>query len=89
MAGLVGLLIKYHGRPLDEWPLGISINSLISILTAFLYEFIKEPIGSAMSQLKYEHFRKRAHPLSDFERLDEASKSPFDSLKLILTRPYW
>lgn len=82
---MAGLLLGYQQKPLHSWPWSIQINSVIAILTTVGRTSFMVAVSSAISQLKWEHFQGRSHPLDHFEAFDGASRGPLGSLRLIWT----
>lgn len=80
-------LALLNNKKLPNWPLGITPNTLISILTTFSKSMLLFVVGQCLGQLKWVWFARRARPLKDIGTFDEASRGPWGSLLLIwLTR---
>ncbi|KAF2495036.1 hypothetical protein BU16DRAFT_378608 [Lophium mytilinum] len=81
---LTGLTLRMnHNRPLHRWPLHISINALISVLTGLLKVGVSLPITEGISQLKWQWFGERPQDLIDIENFDLASRDAWGSLRFI------
>ena len=87
-AAIVGVLIRYHNHPLQEWPYHITINTLISFLNSLAKEAMLLVAASAVSQLKWLWFHQSsARPLYDIQIFDDASRGPLGALQLVLNVP--
>ncbi|KAF4949626.1 hypothetical protein FSARC_13419 [Fusarium sarcochroum] len=81
---LVLVLIHYNEEPLPKWPLGLTLNTAIALLTTLSRTGFVLPICECISQLKWLWYRKE-RPLTDLQTFDEASRGPWGSLKLLVT----
>lgn len=79
--GIVIALETYKGISLPNWPLGITLNSLISILATIDQSAMMKPIVESMSQLKGLWFVRKEKILA-FQAFDDASRGPIGSLLL-------
>lgn len=80
--GAIIITLNIHnGRPLPDWPFGITLNALISIFATIGEMAMMRPVTECISQLKWLWFRKR-RPLNEFEAFDEASRGRLGSLRL-------
>lgn len=82
-AGIVAILASFQGQPVPNWRLGITLPTVVSLISSVATFSLGVPISEGLGQLKYLWFRK-TRPLSDFETLDEAAGGPPGSAKLIL-----
>ena len=79
------LLVFYNNQALPKaWPLGITLNTYIAILSAFFKYTLAVSVDSAMGQLKWMWFQGSSKPLMDFERFDQASRGPWGSLSILV-----
>ncbi|KAH8674232.1 hypothetical protein BX600DRAFT_509418 [Xylariales sp. PMI_506] len=76
-------LRTHDGLPLPEWPLGISINALVSIYSIILKAAMMVAVAESLSQLKWSWYT-RPRPLSDISAFDRASRGLWGSLKLMV-----
>lgn len=80
---LATLLTVYDGKPVIEWK-GITLNSVVSILSTASNAALLYAIEELISQWKWILFTRKSRPLLDFERVDAASRGPYGSLVLML-----
>ncbi|KAF7193286.1 hypothetical protein HII31_05380 [Pseudocercospora fuligena] len=80
---IIVVLLVYDNKTLATWGVPISINAVVSILTALFKESLALPIAEGISQLKWLHFSKSARSLVDMETFDRASRGPWGSILLI------
>lgn len=86
-------------RPLEDWRSGITINTVVSVLSTIGQTAILLPVTSSISQLKWIWYAKdietgheddrTGNRLSDMEDFDKASRGPIDCLLLVWKRPKW
>ena len=72
----------YDGRPLPNWPLSITINSMVSIFSTIMGMTLLVPLTEGISQAKWLWFRNY-HPLSDMEVYNRASQGPWGALEML------
>ena len=77
----LGLL---HEKPLPQWPSGITVNALISVLSQIGQWGLMGSLAGTLGQLKWLWFARLNRPLMDFVAFDEASKGPWGSLLLLI-----
>ena len=93
---LVSLLViiivvrVFNGQPLQNWRSGLTLNTLISVVSQIAQTAVLVPVASSISQLKWIWFGKgEKRAIGDMEPFDKASRGPIDSLRLILNHPTW
>jgi hypothetical protein len=85
IGAIIGVVFRYDGRALPDWPHDITLNALIALLATFANATISVCLSSGISQAKWIRFKRSAAPLSDMEAFDEASRGSWGSLKLLAT----
>ncbi|KAM5350587.1 hypothetical protein ACJ41O_007092 [Fusarium nematophilum] len=88
IVALVVLLQKFDDKPLPIFPLGLTLNTLIALLSTSTRACLILVIEESVSQLKWLWLR-RERPLKDFEVFDEASRGPWGSLRLLARTGSW
>lgn len=87
------VLSRFDGRRLEEWEfgpgggggyLGVSLNTLISLLGVISKASLAFVLSQAISQHKWNWFRTREDKLRAFEKFDQGSRGPWGSLNLLL-----
>lgn len=81
---LVGMLRRFEGQPLPDWPHGITLNTAVAFISTLCRTAFLLPVVQALSQLKWNWYRK-PRSLQDFRIFDEASRGLWGSLKLLFT----
>ena len=77
------LILRIHeGRPLPDWPLSITINSLVSIFSTIMGMTILVPLEQCISQAKW-HWFQEYHPLADMDMYDRGSRGPWGALRML------
>ncbi|KAF4616234.1 hypothetical protein G7Y89_g15173 [Cudoniella acicularis] len=86
MGALVVTLMVYQNKAPPQWRWGLTLNSLLSILSQVVALSITAILASALSQQKWLWFRNSTRSLKDFGRFDDASKGPWGSLVLLCSK---
>ena len=76
LMGVALTLLVHDNQPLPDWPLGITIYALISLLSTFATSALIVVVTSIIGQGRWFQFAAKQHRLSDFEMYDEASRGP-------------
>lgn len=84
LAAIVGVLALFDGRRIPNWPTGLTLNTLIALLTASANAAITTPLQQGLGQLKWIIFQSESRPLTDMEHFDEASRGVLGSAKLLV-----
>ncbi|EUC37420.1 hypothetical protein COCVIDRAFT_14489 [Bipolaris victoriae FI3] len=85
VAAIIGVVFKYNGRALPDWPHDITLNALIALMATCANATMSVCLSSGISQAKWIRFKQKPTPLSDIEVFDEASRGSWGSLKLLVT----
>ncbi|KAK1702431.1 hypothetical protein BDP67DRAFT_452867 [Colletotrichum lupini] len=80
---LISVLRSYDNQPLPNWPLGLTLNTVVAFISTFCRTSFVLPVVESLSQYKWNWY-KSPRPLGDFAVFDEASRGPWGSLKLLL-----
>jgi len=80
MAAIIVTCVMNNGKSLANWPLSITINTLISVFSQIGQTVLAVPVSACMAQLKWLWFTKEQHPLDDFGAIESASHSPVSSV---------
>ncbi|KAK4449583.1 hypothetical protein QBC34DRAFT_462796 [Podospora aff. communis PSN243] len=82
-ASIIAVLSVWQDQPLSKWPLPVSINAIVSILSAIFKASLVLPVSEGISQLKWIWFASGRRPLSDLDVFDRASRGPWGSFRLL------
>ncbi|KAI1502507.1 hypothetical protein F5X99DRAFT_408008 [Biscogniauxia marginata] len=85
VGSILGVLARFNGRALPEWPYYITLNALIALLVTVATAAMGISLQSGLSQLKWIRFKEGRAPLADMERFDEASRGTWGAVKLLAT----
>ena len=86
LAAIVGVLVHFNGKSLPSWPTGMTLNTLIALLTAIANAGLASPLQQGLSQLKWIKFKRESRPLTDMEAFDDASRGIWGSIMLLVMR---
>lgn len=84
IAAIISVLFHFNERPLPDWPNGITVNTLIALLTAITNASIAAPLSSGLSQLKWIHFKQECRPPKDIELFDDVSRGLYSAMKFLV-----
>lgn len=73
LVAIIAVLFYYDGRPMPEWPYGITLNALVSVLSTVMKATMAFILTESLAQLKWSWFRD-GNKLSDLALLDAASR---------------
>lgn len=83
LVALIILLARQDDQPLSTWTLPLSLNTVVSFLSATIKTPLAFVVGSCLGQGKWALFSKRQGPLSAFVAIEEAGRGPLGSLALM------
>jgi len=73
LVAIIVVLFYYDGRPMPQWPYGITLNALVSVLCTVMKATMAFILAESLAQLKWSWFRD-GNKLSDLAVLDAASR---------------
>ncbi|KAK3945409.1 hypothetical protein QBC46DRAFT_433768 [Diplogelasinospora grovesii] len=74
LAGVVLSLRLYDGRSLADWPLAVSLNTLVAFLATLCRALLAIPVTEGLAQLKWNWFaRGRKRSVADFDFFESAA----------------
>lgn len=92
IGAIILVLALYDGQPVpSRWPLGITLNAFISVISAIGKFSLAVPVNECIGELKWIWYTKRSPStpsdhqsprLIDFETFDQASRSPWGAVLL-------
>lgn len=82
---VVILLAMYDGHPNPLWSGGITLNTIISFASMVFRTSLMVPVASCISQLSWVWLSQGRQQLFDVVRFDQASRGPYESLKLLFS----
>ncbi|TDZ33789.1 hypothetical protein C8035_v010915 [Colletotrichum spinosum] len=88
VVALVTVLSQFDGEQLPQWPLGLTLNTLVAFLGTLARAAFVIPVSESLSQLKWVWFRQ-PRTLKDFQDFDAASRGVWGSLLLLKTTKGW
>ena len=83
VGAIMGVLARFNGQALPEWPYYITLNALIALLATVTTATMSLSLNNGLSQLKWVRFKKDRAPLTDMEVFDEASRGTWGALRLL------
>ncbi|KAK4043715.1 hypothetical protein C8A01DRAFT_32244 [Parachaetomium inaequale] len=87
LAVIVAVLKTYDGRGLADWPLSVSLNTLVAFLAAICQVALAVPLTEGLAQLKWNSFARGEKPLADFQAFEDARRGgPVGSAVLLCKR---
>jgi hypothetical protein len=87
LAVLIVILIVYDAQPTPSWIGGLTLNTIISIVSLVFRFGLMVPVGACISQLAWVGLAHGERSLHDIVRFDWASRSPYGSAALLWRTP--
>jgi hypothetical protein len=84
-AAIIGVLSHENGRPLEDWTLAISPNSVLALIATLAKSSLLLVVTEVISQLKWIYFTSASHPLNHLRHFDHASRGPLGALHLMIS----
>ena len=82
LVALIVILGKLDNQPIFNWN-GVTLNTIVSILSTTAKAWLMLVLAETISQWKWILFSSRRRLLIDLQALDEASRGPLGSFKLL------
>ncbi|KAJ5585742.1 hypothetical protein N7450_005529 [Penicillium hetheringtonii] len=82
LIAIIAILAHYNHQPQPNWD-RVSLNSVISWLSALSKACVIFCISESLGQLKWVWFAQKRRPISDLQYFDSASRGTWGSLQLI------
>ncbi|KAF6840725.1 hypothetical protein CMUS01_03822 [Colletotrichum musicola] len=89
LAALIVFLGIYDNQSLPELPSGITVNTVIALLSTIARTAFTIPVAEGLSQCKWNWFKQKPRPLRDLDLFDQASRGPWGSLSLLVRTKGW
>jgi Protein of unknown function (DUF3176) len=83
LVALISVLRVYENKPNPELPLGISLNTIVSIASTIFRASMMLSVASAISQAGWIWLVQQPRPLSNICWYDSASRGPLGSVLLL------
>ncbi|KAB8303098.1 hypothetical protein EYC80_004551 [Monilinia laxa] len=84
LIALAALLYAFDDKTIFRWH-GITLNTLVSILSTAVKVFVLYSISESTSQWKWLHFSEQKRFLIDFDKIDAASRGPWVRIGAVTT----
>lgn len=81
------ILAHFDGQVVPDWPFGISLNTLIALLSTICRALVLVVVAEVIGQKKWFWFSSAPRPISHFQRFDSGSRGLLGSLRLVFTAP--
>lgn len=88
MTTLAGVLLHFDNQGLPQWPLGLTLNTVVALLSTLARAAFLIPVAESISQLKWLWYRKE-RSLNDFQDFDKASRGAWGAIQLVKTTKGW
>ncbi|KAF2184597.1 hypothetical protein K469DRAFT_739266 [Zopfia rhizophila CBS 207.26] len=84
MDAIVVVLFVRKDKRVPDWPMGLTLNAYIAILSRISSAALVLPVTEALGQLKWSWFQGDSKKMWDFEIFDNASRGPWGSFLLLI-----
>lgn len=85
LVALVVILTQYNNKPMPQWNLGITLNTVVALLATACRACTVIPVSEGVSQLKWNWFAKKERRIKDLHTFDQASRGPWGSFHMAVT----
>lgn len=85
LVSIVGVLVNYNGKPIPNWPYGITINSVLSWITQIFSAFMLGTVAACLGQNAWVHFNTGDRPLSNINSYHSASRGAWGCITFLST----
>lgn len=86
---IVVVALSINDRPLPDWPLDLTPNTLVSALAEVAVTTMTLPVAEGIGQLKWVWFRSGDRKLEDLELYELASRGSLGRFNILLRRRLW
>lgn len=83
ICAIVGVLVVCDGMGVPDWPYGITLSALVSLLATIMTICLVEPISSGIGQSKWIWYAQERQ-MADFDVLDSATRGPFGATVVLV-----
>lgn len=83
---IFAILQAYSNKAPPNFSFGLSLNSIVSVLSTASKSSLIYVVAESISQLKWTWFRKRSRQLQGLQAIDYASRGPWGSLTVLFHR---
>lgn len=84
---LIVVLASFDGRSLRDWRSGITINTVVNVISQIGQTAAIVPVAESISQMKWIWYRQASRPVSDMVHFDDVSRKPISTLLLVWKHP--
>ncbi len=82
-AALVIILLVYNDKPAPSLPYSVNLNAVIAVLGTAIRSSLLFATAAFVSQCKWTHLFTASRNLHDVQRIDDASRGPLGSIRLL------
>ncbi|KAE9984652.1 hypothetical protein EG327_004966 [Venturia inaequalis] len=83
LIGFMFLLKNYDNQASPQWPHGLSLNTVVSVMSTVFRINILVPVAAGISQMGWICLARRERRLDDIACFDAASRGPWGCLRLL------
>lgn len=84
LIAIISILYRENGRPLANWSLAVSLNTVISTLGTLTRTTLAFAVSACVGQQKWTWLYRKSDRIVAFERFDEASRGPWGGTRLLV-----
>lgn len=82
LVGIIATISRTDGKPLSQWPLRLSVNTMIAAFSVLIKTACALVLAEGISHIKWTSFRK-PQSLHSFQAHDLASRGPWGAVILL------
>jgi hypothetical protein len=85
LAAIAIIVSLYDGEPLPQWRGGVTLNTVISVLSTTARSGMIFVVSATMGQLKWCWFGRSRRRLLDMQAMDDASRGPMGAARVLVS----
>lgn len=83
LGGFMFLLRQYDNQASPQWPSGLSLNTVVSVISTIFRISVLVPVAAGISQMGWVWLARKERRLDDISCFDAASRGPWGCLRLV------
>jgi hypothetical protein len=86
ITAIASILYVYDDRPIPRFPSGVTLNTIVSILSTSARSAIISTVSTCVGQLKWCWYRRSKKSLNDAQTMDDASRGLSGAIRMLCSR---
>jgi hypothetical protein len=86
ITAIASILYVYDDKPIPRFPSGVTLNTIVSILSTSARSAIISTVSTCVGQLKWCWYRRSEMSLNDAQIMDDASRGLSGAIRMLVSR---